>query len=200
MDAANELIWHHSYGSVTIDAICERAGVKKGSFYYFFESKSDLALAAVDGWWERRRALIEEKFSPEIPPLDRLRGYLDFVAQCQLQAYELTGHMLGCPLFTLGSEISSQSEPIRLRIQEILRISSGYMEQAVADAQAAGEIEKGDPALKARFILCYYEGLLTRARIENDPEIARHFSSDVLQVIGVSPATASRRFPVGLAI
>ncbi len=52
MDAAHELIWNYSYGAVTIDAICERAKVKKGSFYYFFESKSVLAVAAISAWWE----------------------------------------------------------------------------------------------------------------------------------------------------
>jgi len=36
------------YGVVTIDDICQRAGVKKGSFYYFFESKSALAVAALE--------------------------------------------------------------------------------------------------------------------------------------------------------
>ena len=46
MTAALDLIWSESYGAVTIDDICQRAEVKKGSFYYFFESKSDLAVAA----------------------------------------------------------------------------------------------------------------------------------------------------------
>ena len=47
MEAVSELIWTGSYGSTTIDQICEKAGVKKGSFYYFFKSKSELAAAAV---------------------------------------------------------------------------------------------------------------------------------------------------------
>jgi len=34
MEAVEELIWKGSYGSTTIDQICEKAGVKKGSFYY----------------------------------------------------------------------------------------------------------------------------------------------------------------------
>ncbi|MBC8096206.1 MAG: TetR/AcrR family transcriptional regulator, partial [Akkermansiaceae bacterium] len=38
MKALTELIWTGSYGSTTIDQICERAGVKKGSFYHFFDS------------------------------------------------------------------------------------------------------------------------------------------------------------------
>ena len=36
-DAALALIWEESYGAVTIDDICNRAEVKKGSFYYFFD-------------------------------------------------------------------------------------------------------------------------------------------------------------------
>ena len=52
LDAALDLIWERSYGDVTIDAICEKAGVKKGSFYYFFDSKSELAAAALQSDWE----------------------------------------------------------------------------------------------------------------------------------------------------
>ena len=50
-DAALALIWEESYGAVTIDDICKRAEVKKGSFYYFFESKAELAVAALEKMW-----------------------------------------------------------------------------------------------------------------------------------------------------
>lgn len=39
LEAVIELIWTGSYGSTSVDQICERAGVKKGSFYHFFESR-----------------------------------------------------------------------------------------------------------------------------------------------------------------
>jgi TetR/AcrR family transcriptional repressor of nem operon len=48
MTAVMDLICAGSYGSTTIDLICEKAGVKKGSFYYFYDSKSDLAVKALD--------------------------------------------------------------------------------------------------------------------------------------------------------
>src|SRR6266571_943512 len=73
MEAVRELIWSGSYGSTTIDDICEKAGVKKGSFYYFFDSKADLAVAAIDEEWERKRGELDSLFSPTIPPLERLR-------------------------------------------------------------------------------------------------------------------------------
>ena len=84
MEAVSELIWVGSYGSTTIDQICEKAGVKKGSFYYFFDSKADLAVAAIDADWDRRRSDIDAIFSPSVPPLDRLRKYCDY--GCKMQA------------------------------------------------------------------------------------------------------------------
>jgi TetR/AcrR family transcriptional repressor of nem operon len=66
MDAAYALICEYSYGAVTIDAICERAQVKKGSFYYFFESKSDLAVTTINAWWSEREVVIERFFQSDI--------------------------------------------------------------------------------------------------------------------------------------
>ena len=191
MDAAYELIWEHSYGAVTIDAICERAAVKKGSFYYFFDSKSDLAVVAIDSWWAERKALLDEIFRSEVAPLDRLRGYLDLISKRQLNAYKANGHVLGCPLFTLGAEISTQDERIRLRICEFLDSMMDYVEQAISDGLASGEIDGRDAKAKTRLFLAYYEGVLTRARIENNPEPICRLSTDALEIIGARTSLAA---------
>src|SRR4051812_23487689 len=78
MDAVTELIWHGSYGSTTIDQICEKADVKKGSFYYFFKSKSDLAAAAIEATWLAKKPQLDAIFSPTVPPLERLRRFCEF--------------------------------------------------------------------------------------------------------------------------
>src|SRR5438093_8869430 len=75
MEAVSELIWTGSYGSTTIDQICEKASVKKGRFYYFFDSKAALAVAAMDGERERKRSELDSLFSATVPPLERLRKY-----------------------------------------------------------------------------------------------------------------------------
>src|SRR5919198_695061 len=99
MDALSELIWVGSYGSTTIDQICEKAGVKKGSFYHFFDSKADLAVAEIDANWEKPRPAIDEIFSPPVPPLDRLRKYCEHGYQMQAEIKGRCGYVLGCPLF-----------------------------------------------------------------------------------------------------
>lgn len=180
MSAALDLMWEESYGAVSIDDICQRAQVKKGSFYYFFPSKSELAVAALDRSARTQRTIWEEQFSPAKPPLDRIRARCDYTYKKQADIKARTGKVLGCPLCSVGSEICNQDERIRLKIQEILAGNTKYWESAIRDAQEAGLIGPGDPAAKARCVLAYYEGLITQARIHNDAEILRGLGDQVL--------------------
>jgi TetR/AcrR family transcriptional repressor of nem operon len=185
MKAVLELIWTGSYGNTTIDQICERAGVKKGSFYYFFESKADLAAAAFDANWQIRRKELDSIFSPMTPPLERLRKYCEFSFRFQSEIKSRFGKVLGCPLFALGAEVCTQDDLLRKKIQEILQYKCKYLESAVRDAHASGAIYAPDPAAKARMILAYYEGLLTQARIQNDVEGLRDTVPGIFAMLGV---------------
>src|ERR1044071_1401987 len=78
-EAAMDLMWRNGYGAASVDAICEQAGAKKGSFYYFFKSKSDLAAAALEADWTEKKSHMDSIFSPTVPPLERLERYFDFV-------------------------------------------------------------------------------------------------------------------------
>src|SRR5436190_23650309 len=109
--ATIDLIWQHSYGAVIVDDICERAGVKKGSFYYFFPSKTDLVVAALETHWQSNRENLERVFAPEVPPLERLHQYFQRIYQRQVAMYEKSGRVLGCPFCSVGSETSC-SDPV----------------------------------------------------------------------------------------
>lgn len=180
MTAALDLMWEESYGAVTIDDICQRAVVKKGSFYYFYESKSDLAVAALARNAENQKALWDEHFSPSVPPLDRIRARCAHSYQKQAEIKARTGKVLGCPLCSVGSEICNQDERIREKIQQILAVNAKYWETAIRDAQSLGLIGPGDAVLKARCALAYYAGMITQARIHNDAEMLRDLGDQVL--------------------
>src|SRR5690348_16036167 len=126
MDAVAELIWTGSYGATTIDQICDKAGVKKGSFYYFFDSKADVAVAAIEQEWQRRRADLDSIFSPTVPPLERFRKYCEYGYQLQTELRLKCGSVLGCPLFCVGSDISTQEERLTQKIQELLEYKRKY--------------------------------------------------------------------------
>jgi len=185
MEAVEELIWKGSYGSTTIDEICQRAGVKKGSFYYFFDSKGDLAVTAFEALWERLRVELDAIFSPTVPPLERLRRYCEFGYRAQAEIKAKFGCVLGCPLFSVGAEMSTQDDVLLKKIKEMLDHKRKYLESALRDAHAAGLIDAPDPAAKARMLFAYYQGLLTDARIENNLEIYREAARGTLELLGV---------------
>jgi TetR/AcrR family transcriptional regulator, transcriptional repressor for nem operon len=66
LDAAQELILDHGFGSTTVDAVVSRAGITKGAFFHHFGSKADLARALVERYSRMDRELLEQN-------LDRAR-------------------------------------------------------------------------------------------------------------------------------
>ncbi len=190
MKAVGELIWTGSYGSTTIDQICQKAGVKKGSFYYFFDSKEDLAEAALDSYWQRRRAELDSIFSPTIPPLDRLKKYCEFGYRLQSENRAKHGYVLGCPLFALGAEVSTQELRLQKKLTQILDQKRKYLESAIRDAHAAGLIHAPDAAATARALFAYHQGLLTDARIENNLEIYREAIHGTFELLGMKEVEA----------
>jgi TetR/AcrR family transcriptional repressor of nem operon len=188
MKAVSELIWMGSYGSTTIDHICEKAGVKKGSFYYFFDSKADLAGAALEEEWNGRRQELDSIFSPTVPPLERLRRYCDYGYRVQSELLSKCGCVLGCPLFSLGSEISTQENRLQRKVQEILEYKRRYLESTIRDAHAAGLINAPDPVAKSRILFAYYQGLQTQARIQNKLEVLKEAVSGTYDLLGVKSA------------
>jgi TetR/AcrR family transcriptional regulator, transcriptional repressor for nem operon len=190
MEAVRELIWEGSYGSTTIDQICEKAGVKKGSFYYFYDSKADLALEAIDEEWERRRADLDSIFSPTVPPLERLSQYCEYGYDLQNQIRCKCGCVLGCPLLSLGGEVSTQEPKLQKKIQGILDQKRKYLESAIRDAHAAGLIHAPDAAVKAKILFAYYQGVLAQARIQNDMNILAEAKQGTFELLGVPEPTA----------
>jgi len=188
-DAAWDLIWENSYGATSVDSICEKAGVRKGSFYYFFKSKSELAAAALQADWEKNRAKLDVIFSPTVPPLERFEHYFRHVYDYLKKMKEDCGAVLGCPLFTLGSEVCTLDTVLREKVQEILDRKVTYFESAIRDAHAQGLIKAQDAHSKAKTLFAYYQGMLTQARIHNDVETlnVRDLYSATLDMLGATP-------------
>lgn len=178
-----DLIWETSYSAVTIDAICERAEVRKGSFYYFFDSKADLAAHAIAALWESQKPEVDDIFAAHEPPLVRLTHYFESIYHKQKDKQAHFGRVLGCPYFTLGAE-GALDEKILQEVQKVLSCYIRYFESAIGDAQAAGDIANGDTKARARCVFSLYEGTMTRARIQNDVELLHDLPGYVLQLLG----------------
>jgi TetR/AcrR family transcriptional regulator, transcriptional repressor for nem operon len=191
-DAAMALMWEESYGSVTIDQICQRAEVKKGSFYYFFKSKSELAVAALEMLWnEQWKPMLDACFSSSIDPLKRLTNYFGNIYAKGVETKTLYGKVLGCPVCTVGSEISTQEAEVCATIRDILSRKQKYYQSAIRDAVAQGVIEPCDPIASALGLFALLEGLVSQSRVMNDPEVLRQLPTMARGFLRVKPNAVS---------
>ena len=60
-----------------------------------------------------------------------------------------------------------------------------YIESAIRDAQLVGDINVTDPAMSARCVLAFFEGVLTHAQVLNDPTLLDDIWPGTLQMLGV---------------
>ena len=191
MTAALDLMWDEGYSAVTIDEICDRADVKKGSFYYFFKSKADLAIAALEKLWtDDWKPRLDREFSPSVEPLSRLTNYLEGIYARQSEHFKKCGTVLGCPIGSVGSEVSTREHDVNAKVREIAARKQRYFESAIRDAIAEGSIEPGDAKQKAQTLLFLIQGALSEARIMNNAELLRNLPATVFQMLRAKSASA----------
>ena len=184
IEAAIDLIYKHGYAGVSVDHLCEAAGVKKGSFYHFFKTKDELVLAALDTHWERRRPILDRLFSPTVAPLERLRAYFDSVYARQLELKARYGQFGGCFYSAVGMT-SHDSPAIGERVRAILARYERYYESALREAALDGILRSQDVAPKARSLFAYMEGVLQQARLNDDPAIVKALGKSAFAFLGI---------------
>ncbi len=184
MHAVSELIYRGSYGATTIDQICDAAGVKKGSFYYFFKSKADLAEAALEEGWKEHQAELDRIFSASVPPVERFIQFCKMKRENQAEMKRQHGYVLGCPLCTLGAEVSTQEQNLRKKVDSIMRKVRSYLETAIRDGVADGSFQVRDVHATTEMLFAYMEGLLTQARIQNNLDLFKGMQEGIFTILG----------------
>jgi TetR/AcrR family transcriptional repressor of nem operon len=192
LEAAMDLIWTESYGSVGVDEICRKTKIQKGSFYHFFPSKVELAAAALTEAWKKHQPNLERLFGAEIEPIQRLTGYVDFAAQRQRELKKKFGFFPGCPYTAIGIEQGTRQALLRLTAQKHLALMREYFERAVRDAVRDGTIQTADPVKKTNEIYSLYIGAFTCLRINGDIRVMLSVKDGMLALLGVRSHRVTR--------
>jgi TetR/AcrR family transcriptional repressor of nem operon len=160
--------------------------VNKGSFYYFFKSKTDLVAAAYEEHWQLKKVNYEKVFASEHPPLKRLELWCDYIRATQKQREKRYGHVCGCPYASVGGELATQDKKIRLKTQDLIERNITFLVGTIGDAMLAGEAEAGDAQTKAELVHAFAIGLLLRAKIYNDLKVLNHLEEGIFALIRAS--------------
>jgi AcrR family transcriptional regulator len=143
IDAAMVLFAERGYAATRISDICERAGVAKGLFYWYFPTKLDLFSELVRSMRHRLRRSQADAMHADADPVERVRQ--GTAASVRFMAEHATYFSL------LDIERSDPS------IDDALRSGSEvYLDDVtalIAAAQRSGQIPDADPHLLALGVL-----------------------------------------------
>jgi TetR/AcrR family transcriptional repressor of nem operon len=182
LKAALHVIRAKGYAATTVDDVCHAAGVTKGSFFYHFKSKDDLALSAAAYW-----AKTTEGFFASAPyhklkdPLERLLGYVDF--RGEILRGDLPDYT--CLLGTLVQETYATHPDIRAACEKGL---SAHIAIITRDIEAAKKLYAPEAPWKAKsvgtFIQSVLQGAFILAKAKQGPEVVRESLEHLRRYLG----------------
>ncbi len=173
LDIGTELISTNGFNATGIDSVLKKAGVPKGSFYYYFGSKEDFGFAIIDKFAEEYDLKLTSYFGDtSVSPLQRMRNYMEHTIEHLAE----NKCKRGCLIGNLGQELADQNERFRARLESIFHSWQNVFSSCLKDAQEQGEIAQGiDCDVMAEFILSGWEGAILRAKVMQSPHSLRIF-------------------------
>jgi TetR/AcrR family transcriptional repressor of nem operon len=198
LSAAQTLIEQRGYTALGVAEICAAAGVPKGSFYHFFESKQALALTVVNEHWTAQRRQWTELLGSDRPPLQRLRDLFEATETVQRVGQRDHGNVVGCLFGNLALELRNQAEEVQHRLQEIFDAQIDLIERVVAEARERGDTAATvDTREAARSIVAQLEGQVLFAKLLDDPGQLEAVWRNCLALLGVRDVDRIRQGAAG---
>jgi TetR/AcrR family transcriptional regulator, transcriptional repressor for nem operon len=163
--AAERLMLRDGYSATRVDNVIRKAGLSKGSFYHFFDSKEALGLAALEHYYaDRVGRLAAGTYATETDPLRRADGFLEHASDVAADLWNT-----GCLLANLAADAAGSSRVI----SNALKKRTSDLRALLVDLLgplATPRVTAAD--LADEFLICI-EGSIVLARIYDDPAYLR---------------------------
>ena len=159
LDAARDAIRAQGYAATSVDDICAAAGVSKGSFFHYFDSKEKLGIAAAEQFGAMAAGLFATApYAALSDPRARLLGYVDFrIALLQGDSAQYT-----CLLGTTVQEIHLSHPLIRAACEAQL---ADHVAMLARDIDAARPLYAPDADWTAESVGVFMQAVLQGAFI-----------------------------------
>lgn len=161
LEAGIKVMATRGYNGTSIQDIVDAADVPKGSFYTYFKSKEDFAIAALEMVAEERIQASKRVLNDRaVAPISRLVKFFEQgVSGCESN---LNG---GCFIGNMCQEMSDSSEAIRLKVRQMMRNKTQMIEDILEEARLDGSLKNTlAPGLLAEFLFNAWEGTLMRMK------------------------------------
>ncbi|MFO1388466.1 TetR family transcriptional regulator C-terminal domain-containing protein [Cellvibrio sp.] len=181
LEAGIKVMATRGYNGTSIQDIVDAASVPKGSFYTYFKSKEDFALAAIEMVADERMSATKKLVGDrKVPPLERLKNFFEnSIPGCESN---LNG---GCFIGNMCQEMSDSNEAIRIKVRQMMRNKTQIVEDLLEEARLDGSLKNSISAsLLAEFLFNAWEGTLMRMKATKCREPLDAFLAALPSILG----------------
>ena len=155
VSAAKSLFWKHGIRRVTIEEICQNAGVSKMTCYKYFSNKTAIAKYLIEDMFESGVRAYKEIYNSNIPYEEKVKKMLDLKMS---NTHEMSQELL-------DDVYKYQDEELSETIENIKKKMIGIYLDDIREAQKTGEIRND---VKPEFMLYFLSNL---TEMLTDPQL-----------------------------
>lgn len=131
-------LYRKGYNATGVKEVTDAAGIPKGSFYNYFQSKEDMAVEAMGYFTERELAATREILSDKsVPPLQRIENLYATKIEHFVNRGEFS---LGCFLCNMTLEMADVNEAIAAAASSAFKREYQPIAECLEEAAANGEL------------------------------------------------------------
>lgn len=116
IESATELFLGRGYGAVGTAELCQSAGVNKGTFYHFFNSKAALLAAVIARYSDDFGLAFEAVAQSNQSPQNKLTGLFGIAQQANQSWKDTRGFAQGCLVGNMTLELGGHEPEVRAAI------------------------------------------------------------------------------------
>ena len=146
VSAARSLFWRHGIRRVTIEEICEKAGVSKMTCYKYFSNKTAIAKYIIEDLFESGAKAYKEIYNSDIPYEEKVKKLVELKIS---NTHEMSQELL-------DDIYKYKDEELYETIENIKKKMIGIYLEDIREAQKTGEIRND---IKPEFMLYFLNNL-----------------------------------------
>lgn len=180
--AGMEVMKRQGYNGTGVKDIVDAAGVPKGSFYNYFESKEQFAIDAIDYSAAEGQVYAQSVLGDRTKcPLVRLRAFF----MSGVNDAKVNNFATGCFLGNMCQEMADSSDVICQKLDSLLSSKTRMIAAVISEGQDLAVVPSAvDAKIVAEFIFNAWEGSLMRAKASKSSEPLDAFMNMLQHQIG----------------
>ena len=173
LEVGRELFRLRGYANTGISDILNSAGIPKGTFYNFFQSKEDFAKQAMDSYTEYMRSVMRPILSDgTITPLERLKSFYKLIIDGNVGEGLIGGCMINNLSLEVGGQYESLGEKANTSFYGLIEMIQNVIEEGQSEDQIRDDFS---PEELAEYLHLGFYGAMSRMKASRNADALNLF-------------------------